>query len=499
MGKRFNIRMALEADEPVLEVDKEAAFTPEEKALREKAAVTEAELAEDKEKSTENKESDTPSEDDTSEDKPVEATETDLEDTQSSNADLVESKNENDDEAKSVTDAVETSEALEAIADILSSTMELGGINKHSAKVLSTSLPALYSRVGVKYNAANYPALESFDSYSARKRNTQLAIENINDVINRIWGAVIETISRLADRIKEMASKLVFMCRTYNSQIQVLRSNLSSLTENAECDSKFQNKVDIKNLTYSGKFNPITSLNIIGETFSGIVKNLDEGCKNNLNSIKKAFAQAAFGENVVVVPRLNTLPDNVFNGLQRVPHSVSAEYSDLYTFTNLPAGIAIKAILPKEELSDTEYLQAIKDTEVEVTTDGIVKGLMDEVNCFSKSDIAKLIDQCQLTVNKSTELFEIVLSVINGQDFKILQDIIDHFKSEQKARSESTKIKDYIVEDDRQVLDAKKVITSYIRVIDKLYLSSAINVATICNRVISSGINYSDFCIRKYK
>jgi hypothetical protein len=136
---------------------------------------------------------------------------------------------------------------------------------------------------------------------------------------------------------------------------------------------------------------------------------------------------------------------------------------------------------------------------IEIGTDGIIKGFNGDVDCFDTDSLGEVLDQCQFAVNKSMALFEEVTEVMNGNDFKVLTNIIDHFKAEQKARAEKASEEFYEAEDDRHILDAKKVITSYIRAIDKLYLSSAINTVTICNRVISSGINYSDFCIRKYK
>jgi hypothetical protein len=283
MGKRFNIRMALEADEPVLEVDKEAELTPEEKALRDQAAITEANAT----PPTEDEVVAIKPEENTDEDKSIEAVETDVEQTPTSASEVSETKSENDEESSSVDEAVDTAASLESIANILQNTLDTNGINAQTSKAVSLVLTSLYSNVGVKLDSKSYPALESFDSYSARKHSTQVAIENINDVIGRIWSAVVDVLARLAERIKDMVGKLVFMCRSYNSQIKVLRSNLNSVSGDATIrgNGKFTAKTDIKNLTFGGRFDPITSLSVIGETFVGITKNINEDCRNNLNSI----------------------------------------------------------------------------------------------------------------------------------------------------------------------------------------------------------------------
>lgn len=245
MNKRFNIRTAFEEAKEIretaqLEVDKEAAMTPEEKAARDSAlqlaepTATEAPVPIDGEVP--------PVEtivDDVDAVKEVPAVDTDgniasalpvAADTGVAAivADLVEAiKEEVKEEAKEPVaveettidpdseeakqkeseaeerkeqeeDAVKVLASLESISGILNRSLDKGGLTPMSASAATMALEQLYRRVGMSYNPASFPSMESYNSISSRKRNTEVALESLNKSIKVVRSALERSVAKSA-------------------------------------------------------------------------------------------------------------------------------------------------------------------------------------------------------------------------------------------------------------------------------------------------------------
>lgn len=244
MNKRFNIRAAFEEAKEAqataqLEVDKEAAMSPEEKAIRDSAlqlASTTDESAAAKEKEAETVDApidatNTDAVDDVtpeptvepigdSEDSkttpapteaPVEEAKTDTEEATITDNEVVDfdpDSEEGKEKAKQdqlnkemEEDAVVVKTTLENLSEIVKRSLDKGGLTTMSAGAVALVLQQQYNRVGMTYNSVSYPATESYASVSIRKRNTEIALESIDKAIARIRSSIEKSVSKRTKKV----------------------------------------------------------------------------------------------------------------------------------------------------------------------------------------------------------------------------------------------------------------------------------------------------------
>ncbi len=112
-----------------------------------------------------------------------------------------------DQQEAEIDEAVEVTEALEALADDLGAiATEAGGLNSHTAQAISRQVQFLYGRIGHEHHSM--PALESFGSTSGRIGSTTIGMEDIRDQARKIWDKIIEAIKKSIQWVKDYFTKL---------------------------------------------------------------------------------------------------------------------------------------------------------------------------------------------------------------------------------------------------------------------------------------------------
>lgn len=102
------------------------------------------------------------------------------------------------------TDTAEaTAAALESFALALRGAQQNGGLNEHGAAMLNIGLEHLLARVGIEMDELNAPALESYGTTSARVTSGNIALEAVNETIQRIWKAIKDAIVEAYEWVKK--------------------------------------------------------------------------------------------------------------------------------------------------------------------------------------------------------------------------------------------------------------------------------------------------------
>lgn len=114
---------------------------------------------------------------------------------------------EADTEDAEIEEAVETAEALEALADDLKViAQESGGLNSHTAQAIGRVASHLYGRLG--YTHQSMPALEAFGSTSGRVGSTTIGLEDIKDQVKKIWEQIVAQIKKSIEWVKNFFTKM---------------------------------------------------------------------------------------------------------------------------------------------------------------------------------------------------------------------------------------------------------------------------------------------------
>ena len=170
-------------------------------------------------------------------------------------------------------EAVETVEALESIAIALRTSAANGGMDKHSAHVVSIAVEHMYSRIGVSRKAM--PAMESFGGTSTRVGATQLALEGITQSIKDIWAAIVKAVKKAVQWVKDHFFKVFGAAEKLKKRADAVKAKAGAVTTKPK-EKTFDNKSLVEKLQ-----------------MEGTVKADESGVKNLAIVVKAVFDQYA--------------------------------------------------------------------------------------------------------------------------------------------------------------------------------------------------------------
>jgi len=139
---------------------------------------------------------------------------------------------EADTEDAEIEEAVDTAEALEALAeDLKVIAQEAGGLNSHTAQAIGRVASHLYGRLG--YEHQSMPAMESFGSTSGRVGSTTIGLEDIKDQVKKIWEQIVAQIKKSIEWVKNFFTKMFGAANKLEKRAKALASRAESSTGGA--------------------------------------------------------------------------------------------------------------------------------------------------------------------------------------------------------------------------------------------------------------------------
>lgn len=232
---------------------------------------------------------------------------------------LVEPYVEDHERMKSLDEAFESVALLEETISVIRQNPE--GLNKAGLQLTDRTHSMVCRNMGINKTGSFYPSTESLKSYSARQRNTTIALENIKETVMRIFYAIKNAIKsvidwflnffRSADHTYKTALKKIKSLKEY------IRSNHSGLSDLPK--SKFQNAVAISKIRSSK----------VGDVDSGM-RNLEDFVDVVIDTTKEYTSKA-------MVSTLAIVEKTVFEKAQPMNAIFSPmQYPDSFVETNIP-------------------------------------------------------------------------------------------------------------------------------------------------------------------
>lgn len=102
--------------------------------------------------------------------------------------------------------ATADADSLGAIAETMEATEETGGLDPVAAQVAEVAVESICARLGVQRRRPY--AMESFGDKSRRVGATRYAVEEIKDVLKRIWDAIVAAFGKVKDFLKNFFKAL---------------------------------------------------------------------------------------------------------------------------------------------------------------------------------------------------------------------------------------------------------------------------------------------------
>lgn len=100
-----------------------------------------------------------------------------------------------------ITEAADTAETLETVADRVEETLPEGGLSEPEAAALEVAVEHMLSRVGFTKRKV-FPAMEGFRDEKTRAEKTKIAVEDLKEKAGALWKAIVEAIKKAIEHIK---------------------------------------------------------------------------------------------------------------------------------------------------------------------------------------------------------------------------------------------------------------------------------------------------------
>lgn len=261
-----------------------------------------------------------------------------------------------------IDEAVETAEALEAIADDLAVAAQNGGIDKHAAKALNTAVSFMYARVGVRNS--QLPALESYGSNSSRIGATKIAMEDIKGQVAKIWQAIIDAFKKAWKWIEDHFNKVFGSAEKLEKRAQAIEAKAEATT-GTPAEKTFESEGIAKYLHVNGTVGGTPSaeakvVQALAKTIFTEAGKTTEVGEKLLEQFTAADATKTFATTVAIpadnggVLGMKAVSDAEARGFAAPKKGLTLLSTD-----ELPGGVAITARMPASELKGEAAVEAL--------------------------------------------------------------------------------------------------------------------------------------------
>lgn len=508
MSKRFNISLGLE--ESNLEVDKAVKETIEEKTKPESKKVLDDAVANaEDQKKEEDKPADTneaPVDNNTPSDKTTEempeipeAEFTGDAEQAPSLSDIADDVKENEDNNEEVKVASEAIVTLESIIEELENSLDTGGISPVAAQVTGIVVQDVCDRVGLQNEEEI--AQESFKTPSSRIRNTKIAIESIFDKIKSIIQAIIASVSRGIQWIKNFIKSINDKYAQFKKQIEQLKSTLAlvKVDKISDANAKFTKQGVINNLKARNGINVQANMDTLTKFVIYFEKLEDKERVSSLNVIQNVIK--GISEETSRAPEIIKLDGikqgNVVSGYPIPGVTVPNEQLELLAYKDVFPGEKIfVAVFPKENIEKVQdFNTALKEAYFDFHVNQHGNKEITELDIADKAEITKIVDSLNNLLNTITTASKSLEKFVNTKEE--IQKALKVLESSQKdlnANNEKQAKKDG---KEFTPIDNFKAINARLMFIDRTYVVANGKLSTVVCSALDAGIHYSAFCVNK--
>ena len=361
---------------------------------------------------------------------------------------------EADDLEKQTDDAGEVVEALESIREAMGIAAQNGGMDRHSAAVVSIAVGQMCRSVGVRSNPM--PALESFGGTSSRVGATQLAMEGIKELAAKVWEAIIAAIKKAIAFVQEFYTKVFKIAEKLAERAKGMKAKIDAVNTKGEPkDKNVKSNRLVKALQVAGAVD--------------VTKNLDNFAGNLVNA-------TGLAEDFITDPStiaMFTKPDAVktfaadfnipgFNSKNLVANPETLGFTAapagmaLYRMSEMLGGMAVVGFAPKDDLRGNAAVDAFAAYSM------VVGPFNPKAEAVSKEELPTLNGEDATKVAEA-----VVAAADNILKYRAMAEKLSEAKKKLlKAASDMSK-KDATEDEKKNVVAAQKVARSYCKMVDQ--------------------------------
>lgn len=205
----------------------------------------------------------------------------------------------------------ETVGQVDSIQDIVSKSIDNGGMSETAAQIAEIAVEALVARLGVQADRKLLPAMETFGSKHSRLTATKLSLESISETGKKIWESFVKVLKVIWEKIqafykafnpKKMALKeyLQFVKKAaasvkgkqHDKSLEVTGHFIADLSIDGKCSFQTADDIIASSVYMLSGMSDLSSLNFDTATKS---KNIFSAVTEKSNDQEVAAAKQNFG------------------------------------------------------------------------------------------------------------------------------------------------------------------------------------------------------------
>jgi hypothetical protein len=161
-----------------------------------------------------------------------------------SSSELKETELDASDLQDGISEAIEDSQTLDKIKDVLEDSIESGeGLDETAAEITEVAIESICMRLGIQRESRLLPATESFGSTTSRLAATRIALEAAENIFVRMWKAIKSALTSVAQAVKEFLTKYFTALGKIENLYTTLKTSVDGLdpakkAEDADIESE---------------------------------------------------------------------------------------------------------------------------------------------------------------------------------------------------------------------------------------------------------------------
>jgi hypothetical protein len=419
-------------------------------------------------------------------------------------SDVTDAVKEKEKDDTQVDESLDAAASLESIALCLENSLDRGGISPTAARLTSIATNRIYNNVGLRITSQNKIAVESYNSPSARVRNTRLAIESIMDSINHLYEVIVAAISRSIQWIKDFIKTLTSEYDKRKADVKNLKDAASKVTKTTpnEGKDKYDNIVIINRLKAGTKVDVVDNIEELIKFSHGFHGYVETEKKLVLRNIKTMVDNARDG--VSSLPEQVTLMGTL-KGLGVIQREVAGHIPSLNTLESyakvevLPGDATFLALIPKDQMEDGQWNEAVRSSSFSFVTDQDQVTSVESLPVLTKDGISKLLDAVEKMCDEGLSSKKIYNEFITEKehlqrDIKVL--IKNHKPVSPSPLSKIGSLSDEEKPATKSVYAAG--ISARMQMVDKTFVAGSTKLDKLMLQTINASKEYINFSIRAY-
>jgi hypothetical protein len=315
---------------------------------------------------------------------------------------------------ESFSTAVEAFKAINAYSDIIERSKDRGGLTGASAGSMITSIESIAKTVGMQSPFKAKIGVESFGGVSQRQRSTQVALEEVDGILDRIMTSIVGAISSGAKRIKKFLNSFIFSLRGTQGKLKAAYKSLAEMGDK-EHTGIFKNRKALTHICIDGELNIDKAL----EFCDKINTSMGYGLPQKLTEIMSYVN--AIAKNKLDTEKISKLrtpifkPDEYFSLKFKVVKDHSGMFATYETEDHLPAELKMVFTCPLAVPGDDSVVHSgTGDANIHFSSNPDPR-LGDGIMYQSKENIKKYLDKITAVLKK----FEFLAKTIQKSDYLI--------------------------------------------------------------------------------